>query len=31
MANIIDYINEWGKYSFLERPLNEADNLVLSQ
>lgn len=31
MANIIDYLKEWGKYSFLERPLNEADNLVLCQ
>lgn len=31
MANIIDYVKEWGKYSFLERPLNEADNLVLCQ
>lgn len=31
MANIIDYVKEWGKYSFLERPLNEADNLILCQ
>ncbi|MBQ8596813.1 MAG: DUF2974 domain-containing protein [Lachnospiraceae bacterium] len=31
MGNIIDYIKEYGKYSFLELPLNEVDSLVLSQ
>lgn len=31
MGNIIDYVKEWGKYSFLERPLNEVDSLVLCQ
>lgn len=31
MANIIDYVKEWGRYSFREKPLNEADNLVLCQ
>lgn len=31
VGNIIDYIKEYGKYSFLERPLNEVDSLVLSQ
>ncbi len=31
MGNIIDYVKDWGKYSMLERPLNEVDSLVLSQ
>lgn len=31
MGNIIQYIKEYGKYSFLEMPLNEVDSLVLSQ
>ena len=31
MTNIIDYVRAWGRYSFLERPFNEADNLVLCQ
>lgn len=31
MGNIIDYVKEYGKYSFLELPLNEVDSLVLSQ
>ncbi len=31
MQNIIEYVRDWGKYSFLERPLNEADSLVLCQ
>lgn len=29
--NIIDYLKEWGRYSFTQRPFNEADNLVLCQ
>lgn len=29
--NIIDYVKEWGRYSFAQRPFNEADNLVLCQ
>ncbi len=31
MENIIDYVKNWGKYSFYEKPLNEADSLVLCQ
>ncbi len=31
MENIIGYVKEWGKYSFLERPFNEVDSLVLCQ
>ncbi len=31
MSNVIDYIKEYGKYSFTEMPLNEVDSLVLSQ
>ena len=31
MENIITYVKDWGKYSFLERPLNEVDSLVLCQ
>ena len=28
--NIIDYINKNGKYSFLEKELNEVDKLIFS-
>lgn len=31
MENIIGYVKEWGKYSFLEKPFNEVDSLVLCQ
>lgn len=31
MSNVIDYVKEYGKYSFTELPLNEVDSLVLSQ
>ena len=31
MGNVIDYIKEYGKYSFPEMPLNEVDSLVLCQ
>lgn len=31
MGNIIDYIREYGKYTFTEEPLNEVDSLVLCQ
>lgn len=31
MGNIIDYIHEYGKYTFTEEPLNEVDSLVLCQ
>ena len=31
MENIIDYVREWGIYSFMEKPLNEVDSLVLCQ
>lgn len=31
MENIIDYVGEYGKYTFEERPLNEVDSLVLCQ
>lgn len=31
MANIIDYVKEWGEYSLFERPFNEVDSLVLCQ
>lgn len=31
MENIIDYVREWGKWSLLEKPLNEVDSLVLCQ
>ncbi|MCM1135055.1 MAG: DUF2974 domain-containing protein, partial [Clostridium sp.] len=31
MENIISYVRDWGKYSLKERPLNEADSLVLCQ
>ena len=28
--NVINYLKEYGKYSFDEKPFNEVDNLVLS-
>lgn len=31
MANIIDYVEKYGKYTFTEQPLNEVDSLVLCQ
>lgn len=31
MGNIVDYIHEYGKYTFTQEPLNEADSLVLCQ
>ena len=31
MQNIIDYVKEWGKYSFAEKPFNEVDSLALCQ
>lgn len=31
MGNIIDYIHEYGEYTFTKEPLNEVDNLVLCQ
>lgn len=31
MGNIIDYVKKWGQYTFLEKPLNEVDSLVLCQ
>lgn len=31
MGNIIDYVKKWGKYTLLEKPLNEVDSLVLCQ
>ncbi len=31
MGNIIDYVREYGKYTFSEEPLNEVDSLVLCQ
>lgn len=31
MENIIDYVKDWGKYSFEEKPFGEADSLVLCQ
>lgn len=31
MGNIIEYVKKWGKYTFLEKPLNEVDSLVLCQ
>ena len=30
MGNIISYVNEYGDYSFLERPFKEIDSLVLA-
>lgn len=29
--NIIDYVEEYGDYTFLEKPLNDVDSLVLCQ
>lgn len=31
MANIIDYVKEYGKFDFLQEPFNEVDSLVLCQ
>ncbi len=31
MGNMVDYIHEYGKYTFTEEPLNEVDSLVLCQ
>lgn len=31
MANIIDYVKEYGKYEFSQEPFNEVDSLVLCQ
>lgn len=31
MGNMIDYIHEYGKYTFTKEPLNEVDSLVLCQ
>lgn len=31
MGTIIDYLKEYGDYTFKEKPLNEVDSLVLSQ
>lgn len=31
MGNIIDYVRDYGKYTFRHRPLNEVDSLVLCQ
>lgn len=31
MGTIIDYIKEYGDYTFLEKPINEVDSLILSQ
>lgn len=31
MANIIDYVHEYGKFDFVQEPFNEADSLVLCQ
>lgn len=31
MGTIIDYLKEYGDYTFTEKPLNEVDSLVLSQ
>lgn len=31
MANMIDYLYEYGKYTFSQEPLNEVDSLILSQ
>ena len=31
MANIIDYVKEYGKFNFLQEPFNEVDSLVLCQ
>lgn len=31
MPNIIDYVEDYGRYSFAEKPFNEVDSLVLCQ
>lgn len=31
MGTMIDYLREYGDYTFSEKPLNEVDSLVLSQ
>lgn len=31
MGTIIDYLKEYGDYTFIERPMNEVDSLVLCQ
>ncbi len=31
MGTIIDYLKEYGDYTFSEKPLNEVDSLILSQ
>ena len=31
MKNMLDYIEEYGNYSFKEKPFNEVDNLIFSQ
>lgn len=31
MGNIVDYVAEYGGYSFLERPFSDADSLVIAQ
>ena len=31
MSNIIDYVREYGSYTFTEEPLNEVDSLILCQ
>lgn len=31
MKNMLDYIEEYGNYSFKEKPFNEIDNLIFSQ
>ncbi len=31
MGNIVDYVAEYGDYSFLERPFSDADSLVIAQ
>ena len=31
MGTILDYLKEYGDYTFSEKPLNEVDSLVLCQ
>lgn len=31
MKNMLDYIDEYGNYSFKEKPFNEVDNIIFSQ
>lgn len=31
MGNVIDYLNEYGQYTFAERPFSEVDSLILCQ